>query len=138
MSRQTEAARRTACDTLIISLLRRIHVGQSADAIAEKLGTTPATIRGRLQSLLRIGEVQRIETGRSRDGHPVIVWRIAPTSFASPEAPKPVFAPYTPPRATIVPVRDGGKLAPVTSDGAIVGMGRWTHNPFSPVQELPQ
>jgi hypothetical protein len=138
MSRATELAAREKWDAQILSVLKRIHVGQSAEAIAGKLGAAATTIRGRLKALHHEQAVQRIQTGRARSGYPVIVWRIPPPVFATATPRAFAVRPYTPPKPTIIPVRDGGRLAPEISDGASVAMGRYFHNPFSPTQEFPR
>ena len=104
----------------------------STEDIAHALGTTPRTAMGALTALKHEADVVSFPGQRVGNTTPTM-WRSTAAVLIAPRSAAPC-RPYVPPRPTVIPVRAGGALAPVVTDGPGIGMGHWTRNKFSPTE----
>lgn len=133
--RDAESRRQDAQDQQILRVMRLHSLPMNSRSIARATSMGEPTVRGRLTVLHRLGAIRRLEIGANKAGEPLVMWQPVPiVAPATPRIAMPV-RPYRVPRPTIVPVRSGGAIAPVIADGANVGMGHWSHNPFAPTQD---
>ncbi len=108
------------------------HDGISTDALARQAGMTTRAALSLCRELQQGQLVVAASGGRHAGGRPVI-WRVlvAPTPLAQRFA----FRPLRTPRPTVIPVRSGGRLAPVVQTDAALSMGRFSPNDFRPSRE---
>jgi hypothetical protein len=99
--------------------------------IAHALGTTPRTVMGATTALKRQADVVSYPGQRIGNTTPTMWRSTAAVVVKTRVAP---HRPYLPPRPTVIPVRAGGALAPVVTDGPGIGMGHWTRNKLSPTE----
>lgn len=129
----SRAARESSARKLreLVMIMLADGTAMCTEDIAHALGTTPRAVMGALTALKHQAEVVSYPGVRAGDTTPTM-WRSTAAVIVKPRiAP---HRPYMPPRATVIPVRAGGALAPVVSDGPGVGMGHWTRNEFSPTE----
>jgi len=104
----------------------------STEDIANAVGTTTRAVMGPLTAMKKEAEAVSFPGQRVGNTTPTM-WRSTAAVFIAPRTAAPC-RPYVPPRPTVIPVRAGGALAPVVTDGPGIGMGHWTRNKFSPTE----
>ena len=116
------------------------RVGQkfTTSEVAIELGTSQIRIQNTLSAMRREQEVKGWP-GKAKDGRAQTLWWVEsePSVIRQPVVKNP-FRPLRPVRCTVIPVRAGGRMAPVISDDPRIGMGHWSHNPYSPTQDALQ
>ena len=123
---------------LLVFFAGRIGQKLTTSDVAIALGTSSIRIQNTLSAMRRELEV-KCAPGGLRDGRPQMLWWVdAEPSVTRQPVVKNPFRPLRPMRCTVIPVRAGGRMAPVISDDPRIGMGHWSHNPYSPTQDALQ
>ncbi len=106
--------------------------GLTTEQLATETGMTTRAVVSLCRELQQDQFIVAANGARHAGGRPVI-WRelVARTPLAQRFA----FRPLRTPRPTVIPVRAGGRLAPVVQTDAAVSMGRFTVNDTRPSRE---
>jgi hypothetical protein len=106
--------RRARLDEAILAHLDSHGVATNVIDIAAAIGANVTAVTGRVTTMARTGQVLRREPSRDRHGRALVTFQIAHRRSARPEdtpARGLDWRPLIPARATVVPVRRGGRIA---------------------------
>lgn len=131
LSTQCSAARNAS---RILLLVKGKPAGLTSGVIADKLHLTVRTVVSLCLGMQAKGELMSRPGAVRVEGQYPMVWFTPPTEAPLAAEARYPFRAYTPPRMNVIPVRAGGRIARDLSDDPRIGMGHWSHNPFSPME----
>lgn len=134
-TRKYEAEYKRRCAVIMDFLVPRMGRQFTTAQIAAALNTSQSRIQNTLSAMNREREISARKGQIHTDGHVGMLWWLdAIATKASAPSIRTLWRPLRPARCSVVPVRAGGRMAPVVCDDPRIGMGHWARNEFSPTE----